>query len=339
MVYFLTGFLSTLISIIVLRPFAFSLKLTDTPDARKKHIGEVPVIGGISVSSVIVIYLIFIDSVNSEIEMVLFFSLLILILGIYDDLKDLRAKIKLSFQLLLVTFTIYFSGIKIESLGFLFGLSIPLDLGLLAIPFSIISVIGLTNAFNMIDGFDGQAGLLSVIAIMGIFMFGLDKVDPDLYNFLTLFLSGLIAFLIFNFTNNIKMKIFLGDGGSLLLGFIISFILIYCSQILKLFSPSFALWCVCIPLFDFFTIIALRKIKKQKLLIANKDHIHDFLDALNFSKTFVTFLTSTTGLLSLCLGYYLEVNFPSLSFWIFLILFKLYLFIRIYYEMHLKNII
>ena len=98
------------------------------------------------------------------------------------------------------------SSLKIfESLGFLFGLSIPLDLGLLAIPFSIISVIDLTNAFNMIDGFDGQAGLLSVIAIMGIFMFGLDKVDPDLYNFLTLFLSGLIAFLIFNFTNNIKM--------------------------------------------------------------------------------------------------------------------------------------
>ena len=206
--YFLTGFLFTLISIIVLRPFAYSLKLIDTPYGRKKHIGEVPVIGGISISLGIIIYLIFIDRVNSEIEIVLIFSLFILILGIYDDITDLRPKTKLFIQLLLVTFTIYLSGIKIESLGFLFGLSIPLDLGLLAIPFSIISVVGLTNAFNMIDGLDGQTGLLSVIAVMGIFMFGLDKVDPDLYNFLTLFWSGLIAFLIFNFIDNIKMKIF-----------------------------------------------------------------------------------------------------------------------------------
>lgn len=333
-----TGFLSTLIYIIIFRPFATKIKLVDIPDCRKQHHGPIPLIGGISIYVTLITYIIFIDGVNLETEIILFFSLFILILGIYDDFKDLRAKIKLFFQLLLVTFAIYFSGLKIESLGFLFGLPIPLDLGLLAIPFSIISVVGLINAFNMIDGLDGQCGLLSFIAIMGIFMFGLDKVDPDLYNFLTIILSALIAFLIFNLTNNINMKIFLGDGGSLLLGFIISFVLIYCSQILKLFSPFFALWCVSIPIFDFFTVIVLRKIKKQNLLRANRDHIHNFLEAINFPKTFVIFFTSASGLVLLCLGYYLEVNFPSISFWIFLIFLKFYLFIRIYHEMLLKKI-
>ena len=108
------------------------------------------------------------------------------------------------------------------------------------------------NAFNMIDGLDGQAGLLSVIAILGIFIFGLYQVDPDLYEILFDNFSGLIAFLIFNFSSIKKMKIFLGDGGSLFLGFVISVSLIYCTQVLKLFSPSFALWCVAIPYLIFF---------------------------------------------------------------------------------------
>ena len=119
----------------------------------------------------------------------------------------------------------------------------PLTLGLLSIPFSIISIVGVMNAFNMIDGLDGQAGSLSIIAIIGIFVFGLDNVEPQLYDILLTIFSGLIAFLIFNLTPNKKVKIFLGDGGSLLLGFVISFSLIYCTQVLKLFSPSFALWC------------------------------------------------------------------------------------------------
>lgn len=330
------SFLSTIFTILVLRPFAFKLKLIDTPDTRKQHKGEIPLIGGISIYVGIIIFMIFSNGVNSIIESILISSFFILILGIYDDLIDLRPRIKLFIQLLLVTFTIILSGVKIESLGFLFGLPYSLDIGLLTIPFSIISVVGLMNAFNMIDGVDGQTGSISVVAIVGIFLFGLDKADPDLYKILLIFLSGLIAFLIFNFTPNNKMKIFLGDGGSLLLGFIISFALIYCSQILKLFSPSFALWCVSIPLFDFFSVVILRKIKNHKILIANRDHIHNFLETFNYSKVFSTFLTSASGLLLLCLGYYLEVNFPSLSFLIFLILFKIYLFIRLYYKDNVK---
>ena len=86
------------------------------------------------------------------------------------------------------------SEIKILNLGYLFDLPYLFDLGLLTIPFTIISVVGITNAFNMVDGLDAQAGLLSVIAIIGIFIFGLEQVDPNLYSILLTIFSGLIAF-------------------------------------------------------------------------------------------------------------------------------------------------
>lgn len=331
------GFFSTFISIIILRPIAIKIKLLDYPNSRKQHQGNIPLIGGLSIFSGLIVYLIYIDTLNVGAETMLTFSAMILLLGIYDDWKNLRPRIKLFIQLFLVAFMIYFSGIKVEGLGFVFGFNNPLDLGLLAIPFSIISVVGLMNAFNMADGLDGQAGLLSTIAIMGIFVFGLDKLDTGLYQTLLIIFSGLIAFLIFNLTPISKMKIFLGDGGSLFLGFFISFSLIYCTQVLELFSPSFALWCVSIPLFDFFSVVILRKVKKQNITMSNRDHIHHFLETFNLSRKFITFLTSSFGTMFLIIGYYLEINYPTFSFWTFIAIFILYLIIRFYYQIKVKS--
>ncbi len=332
------GLISTFISIILLRPIAFKIKLLDYPDFRKQHKGKIPLIGGLSIFSGLIVYLIYIDTLSLLSKIILTSSALILMLGVYDDFKNLKPRIKLFIQLFIVVFTIYISGIKIESLGFIFGLPYPLDLGFLAIPFSIISMVGLMNAFNMIDGLDGQAGLLSVNAILGIFIFGMDQVNSELYEMLVIIFTGLIIFLAFNFSSIKKMKIFLGDGGSLFLGFLISVSLIYSTQVLKLFSPSFALWCVAIPLFDFFSVVTLRKIEKQKITMANRDHIHHFLETFNLSKKFISFLTSSFGIMLLIIGYYLEVNFPAFSFWIFIAIFIIYLKIRIYYRIKIKNI-
>ena len=333
----IVGFLSTLISIIFIRPIAIKLKLIDYPDDRKKDEGEIPLIGGISIFVGFTVSLVYVLKENFTINIILISTFFVLILGIYDDLKNINPKIKLFIQLFLVMITVYLSEIKIESLGFLLGLPFVEDLGLLAIPFTIISILGLMNAFNMVDGLDGQAGIISVIALIGIFIFGLDHADPYLYKILLSILSGLIAFLIFNIISNNKIKIFLGDGGSLFLGFIISFSLIYCTQILNICSPSFALWCVAISLFDFFSVVILRKIKKKKLIKANRDHIHHFLENFNFSKKLIAFLTCAFGLLFLSIDYYLEVNFPLICFWVFIMLFSFYLSTRLYYEKKQKN--
>jgi len=329
--------ISTFISIIIMRPIAIRLKLIDYPNDRKQHEGEIPLIGGVSIFVGVIVSVVYLLEENFTINTILISSFLVLILGVYDDFKNIKPKTKLFTQLFLVIITVYLSEIKIESLGFLLGLPFLQDLGLLAIPFTIISIMGLMNAFNMVDGLDGQAGIISVIALIGIFIFGLEQADNYLYKILLAILLGLIVFLIFNVVPNNKMKIFLGDGGSLFLGLIISTSLIYCTQTLNIFSPSFALWCVAIPLFDFFAVIILRKIKKLELMKANRDHIHHFLETLSFSKKFITFLTGTFGLAFLSLGYYLEICFPSLSLWIFTLLFSFYLSIRLYYQQKEKN--
>ena len=114
------------------------------------------------------------------------------------------------------------------------------------------------------------------------------------------------------------------------MGYIISWALIYSAENINNFTPSFALWCVAIPLFDFFTVIIMRILKKHSLMIARKDHIHHCLENLGFSKQLILFLTVSSGLTVLLIGSFIENNFPTLSFSAFLILFLFYLFIRMY---------
>ena len=127
-----------------------------------------------------------------------------------------------------------------------------------------------------------------------------------------------------------EVKGVLGYGGSLFLGYIMDWALIYIAENISNFTPSFALWCVAIPFFDFFTVIIMRIAKKQSLIIARKDHIHHFLENLGFSKKIILLLILSSGLVVLLIGIHIEKNFPALSFSLFLILFLFYLFMRIY---------
>ena len=269
---------------------------------------------------------------NSVTSIILIFSTFILLLGIWDDIKNLKPKTKLLIQLLVVSSMIYLSDIKIESLGQLFYSSHHINLGILSFPLTVIAVVSLTNAFNMIDGLDGQAIVLTIIAILGLFTFSLHIIDFNFFIYLLAILAGLIPVLFLNIVDNKKFKVFLGDAGSLYLGFTISLAMIYSSQNAKIFSPSFTLWCVAIPLVDFFSVIILRKIENRSFLMAGRDHVHHFLEIYGFSKTFTLILISGSGLGMLFIGYFIENNFPSLSLWVFIIFFLIFLFIRIYFK-------
>lgn len=330
--YFFISFFTTILFLIILRPKATQFNLIDIPSSRKKHEGYVPLIGGISLFFGVLASQIFLNEFNSIINIILISSALILLLGIWDDIKNLKPKTKLFIQLILVSSTIYLSGIKIESLGQLFVSSYLINLGILSFPLTVIAVICLTNAFNMIDGLDGQAIVLTIVAIVGLFCFDLHIIDPSFFIYLLTILSGLIPVFFFNIINNNRFKVFLGDAGSLFLGFTISLAVIYGSQNAKIFSPSFSLWCVTIPLFDFFSVIILRKIDNRSFIMAGRDHIHHLLETYGFSKTLILMLISISGLGMMLIGYYIENNFPLLSFWAFIALFLIYLLVRIYFK-------
>ena len=239
-------------------------------------------------------------------------------------------KTKIAIQVLVSLIMIYVSEVKLEGFGDLFGVSYPLQLGVLSIPITVIAVIALTNAINMIDGLDGLASGIILLGIIGIICFNLPLEFSPFTGILLAAASALLPFIFFNVAPYTKFKVFLGDGGSLFLGYFISWVLIYSAENINNFPHTFALWCVAIPLFDFFTVIIIRVVNKKSLVIARKDHIHHQLENLGFSKQLTLLVIFGFGLTILIIGIFVEKNFPTLSFSVFLILFLFYLFIRMF---------
>lgn len=165
--------------------------------------------------------------------------------------------------------------IKIENIGY-FPILSSLKLGYLAIPFTIIGICGFMNDVNMIDGSDGVAGSLVIVAIIGILLKSFPLEEYMFFDILLPLTSALIPFLFFNIFGSLNNKIFLGDGGSLFLGFIVVFILVYNSLNIDGFTTTYGLWCVAIIIFDFFSVIILRKIERRPLHIATNDHINHY---------------------------------------------------------------
>lgn len=326
----ITAFLVSLSTLILLRPMAVKFDLVDYPNKRKNHNGKIPLIGGVSVFlGMIVSYLFFIDFDKFS-NVLLITASLILIHGVYDDYIDLKARNKIVFQALISLIMIYVTDVKIETFGDLFGFSFPFHLGIFSTPITIIAIIGLTNAINMLDGLDGLAAGIVLIAISGLIFFNQTLEFSSITYILVVIAAALLPFIIFNMAPYSKIKVFLGDGGSLFLGYIISWALIYNAENINSFNPSFALWCVAVPLFDFLATIILRIVKKQSIICANRDHIHHILENLGFSKILSTLLIISFGLVNLVIGIFLEKKFPSLSFTFFLILFLFYLFIKMH---------
>jgi UDP-GlcNAc:undecaprenyl-phosphate/decaprenyl-phosphate GlcNAc-1-phosphate transferase len=326
----ITAFLTSLISLIILRPFAIKFNLVDFPNERKNHTGNIPLVGGVCVFlGCLISYFSFVEFDKFSSALLITASL-ILILGVWDDLANLKAKTKIFFQAFLSAIMIYVTDVKLESLDNFFGVSYPLELGILSIPVTIIGVIALTNAINMIDGIDGLAPAIVLLAITGLVFFNVTLEFSPFTCLLLAVASALLPFIIFNIAPYPKIKVFLGDGGSLFLGYIISWALIYSAENVNIFTTSFALWCVAIPVFDFFSVIIMRMLKKQPIMIARRDHIHHFLQSLGFSNKLILLLIFSSGLTVLLIGSFIENKLPALSFAVFIILFLFYLFLRTY---------
>lgn len=334
------AFLTTLIFLTILRPLAVMFKLVDYPTKRKDHVGNIPLIGGICIFFGILSSYIFIIEFDFFFGGLLTTASFILIHGVLDDVMNLKATAKMAFQAFLTFIMIYLTDVKLDSLGYIFGFSEPLDLGMFSIPITIIAVVGLTNAINMIDGIDGLATSLVLIVIATLIFNSLQQETTILTNVLFAIISALLPFLFFNIAPYNKIKVFLGDGGSLFLGYMVSWMLIYSSQNMNNFTHTFALWCVAIPLFDFFTVIIVRIIEKRSLFKADKDHIHHLIKILGFSKNLSLIIIVSTGIIILLIGLFIENDFPALSFPVFFALFLFYLFTRIYYrsKKNLKHI-
>jgi UDP-GlcNAc:undecaprenyl-phosphate/decaprenyl-phosphate GlcNAc-1-phosphate transferase len=285
---FVTAFIVTMIAIPVIIKLAEKYKLYDLPNERKEHTVPVPTMGGIAVIAGMMMALLMWLPFNYETEQVCFLlSVAVLFcLGIMDDIKDLSARYKFLVQAGIATL-MAISGIRITSFEGLFGIY---DLPMAAqYTFTLLTIVGVTNAFNLIDGIDGLAGGIGFMSLttLGIFL----TMNGDITSALIAFslAGGIVAFLYFNFN---PAKIFLGDTGSLVLGFSIAVLCIRLMQVNTSaalpHAPLFILSLAFIPVFDTIRVFAMRIWRGKSPFEADRTHIHHLLTNAGFSHVFAT---------------------------------------------------
>ena len=323
MIYFLSC-LSFVILLLVLRYISPTLRLIDKPNFRKQHTGNIPLIGGIIIYVNILIFSFYFET-SFYMTTILLTSSILILLGALDDAIELGVTFRLLTQLICCLIVIG-SGLVISNVGnYMFFPNI--QIGILSVLFTVFCVIGLTNSFNFIDGVDGLCAGLALIAILSILIISfIDKTFIYLIdvNYLILVSITLILFIFFNITN--FFKIFLGDSGSMFLGFFISWVLIMTSQDEnQIIHPILTIWCVALPVFDITSVVIRRALRKINPFRPDRRHVHHILIEMGYSNFKATFLILILSVILNFFGiliFYLSGPFPALlSFVILLFLY------------------
>jgi UDP-GlcNAc:undecaprenyl-phosphate/decaprenyl-phosphate GlcNAc-1-phosphate transferase len=251
--------------------------LVDSPDARKQHLGDVPLTGGIAIFITILACTLLLGIPPYTAEM-LIIACLVFIIGVYDDYSHLNPIIRLVIQYMSGVLLATYGGIAIHQVGSLLAMG-QIPLLLLSVPLTALSVAGLSNAYNMIDGIDGLAASTITLPLLVLFGLALQAGHP-MANSILLILTPVLIFLCFNLGPNTRLipKVFLGDGGSITLGFLVTASLVYFSQgDSALIQPVTALWLVTVPLMDMLATMLRRLKHGRKLMEADRSHLHHTL--------------------------------------------------------------
>ena len=308
--------LSAFVAIKMLRPIAVYFGLVDVPDARKQHQGHIPLIGGLSNYIGVLVAILTVFPIHDKLFYLLASASLVLIAGLVDDLRNLCVWVRVLIQTLACLIMIKSAGVYVTDLGDLFGLG-SVYLGAWGIPLTIIAVIGLVNAFNMSDGIDGLAGSLALIAIVGVFGFESINGNYRLFDFLLVMGVALVPYLLTNLTIISNRKIFLGDAGSMFIGFVLAFTLIDLSQthgsIGSALQPIDVVWCVAFPVIDTLTVIVKRLMSRRSPFSSDRGHFHHLLMDKGMAPQQALLLIIFASLGLAIFGLLLQLYAPQLS--------------------------
>lgn len=317
---FLTSLFITYFSVPTIIKISRNKNLMDEPGQRSSHEKKIPNLGGIalffsiSVTASIFAYQLF------DLYKFLFASLVIfLYIGVMDDIVVLRAYKKLLAQIIVAAMLVIGSDVRIRNLFGIFGI---FEINyFVSVIFSIFFFIVLINAFNLIDGIDGLAGSYGVIcfAMFGISYYRLGEYNYPLVIFSTTIIGAVLGFLYYNLSDKNK-KIFMGDTGSMLVGFLLAFTAMC---FLDIFiakkgiyyyleaAPAIAVGILILPIVDTLNVIIIRLSEKRSLFEADKNHIHHKLLKLGLSHKKATLYIILYFLFIVATAYFLrhvEVN-------------------------------
>tara|TARA_X000000950_G_C13811972_1_gene618055 strand:- start:254 stop:1237 length:984 start_codon:yes stop_codon:yes gene_type:complete len=293
----------------------------DTPSKTKIHKIKIPNIAGLAMLP-LSLSIIFLNDLNQKIIIIFILFMIVIFIGFIDDIKNIKPSIKIS--LLLIPIILFAKYVEtVNSLGNY--LSMNLQLGYLSFLFTILCILLLTNSFNYLDGIDGLLATNLIITFLYFII-----IDIETFGFVFPFVCFLAVYLLFNF-NIVKFfpKQFLGDSGSLGLGFLVSAFLIILTQTGNYIHPSIIIWPVAFVVYEFLTINILRIKLKRNIFKRDLNFIFNIL-AKNYSLKISLLFCSLIQILFCCVGLiFYFYNFYTLSITIFIIFFIIYCNLRL----------
>jgi UDP-GlcNAc:undecaprenyl-phosphate GlcNAc-1-phosphate transferase len=292
---FLTSFVIAFMAIPSIIKIAEIKHLFDEPDERKLHKTRVPTLGGLAIFAGMIFSLTFWSSQKEIVELQYIISSIIILffLGMKDDLFNLVAYKKFLGQLIAAFILVHWAGIRITSFFGIFGIH---ELGLVeSYAFSLLTMVVITNSFNLIDGIDCLAGSVGILAagLFGAWFFAAEQTQ---YMVLSASLLGsLVAFLWYNRT---PAKIFMGDTGSLMVGIVLSILAIKFIEMNRVIPinglnkirgiPVVTIGILIIPLFDTLRVFMIRMFQGRSPFSADRNHLHHLLTDLGLTHVWAT---------------------------------------------------
>lgn len=288
---FMTAMLVSSLAYPLVLYFAKRHNIVDNPDARKLQRVPIPVLGGVVVYAGVVAGMAVLFMFMKEPVLIWgFFAMtFLMIIGIWDDIKDLSANLRFLVEICIVLFFIQMTDVYIDSFHGLFGIdSLP---SWFSTPFSVICGVGIINAVNMIDGVDGYSSGYGMMASL-LFALTFHSVWSMTMVGMAVILAGaLLPFFMHN-VFGVRSKMFIGDGGTLMLGMLMVVFTFYtlsskthCDQLgdMNLSLPALCLAVLCIPVFDTLRVMFMRILRGKSPFRPDKTHLHHLFIDMGFS--------------------------------------------------------
>ncbi len=314
MISLILSFLTSLILVPVVKSIAIHFKIYDHPDnPRKIHKTPIPLLGSVAVFFGVIagiFPLFFHNPFNKELFVIFGCAVMLLVIGLFDDMGKIHPQIKLMVGmpiagLILIFFNLHLKIFNVSILNYLF---------------TIFWVVGITAAYNLLDGMDGLSSGIAVIASTFYFVFGLKTGDIILITLSLALMGASLGFLIYNFH---PAKIFLGDSGAIFLGFLLAALGLRVANSETL--PVLTRWMIpililIVPIFDT-SLITISRAKRGLIpfLHPGKDHVHHRLYNLSLSQKTTVLLMYFLGFL----GGMFSVFIYRVEFWISYTIFAL----------------
>lgn len=323
----LVTFVTSLLLVPIIKKIAIHINALDIPNERKVHKVPIPRLGGLAIFLAFLLGYMLYGQVSTQMLSILIGGFIIILTGIVDDIKPIPARYKFLCQSIAATIAVvygklYFSNITLLGLNLIFPTWINMIL-------SIIFIVAIINAINLIDGLDGlSSGISSIyfltIAILGFALNKLGGLDIILS---LIMLGSTLGFLVHNFP---PAKIFMGDTGSMFLGFMISVIALLGYKVATITSLIIPILLLFIPIFDTIVAIIRRTLKHESIGKPDKEHLHHQLLRMTSSPTktvlIIYFINSIFSAISIL--YVLGDNKQAISIYILVMIFFLFLILK-----------